>query len=48
LEEIAVQAEETFHHNGGEKFSHIPCLNDSPDGMMVLEKVIRRELQGWV
>jgi ferrochelatase len=48
LEEIAVQAEETFHHSGGEKFSHIPCLNDSADGIAVLEKVIRRELQGWV
>jgi ferrochelatase len=48
LEEIAVEAAESFHHNGGEKFSHIPCLNDSDDGMMVLEKVVRRELQGWV
>ncbi|KAA0700973.1 ferrochelatase [Neorhizobium sp. P12A] len=48
LEEIAVQAEESFHHNGGEKFAHIPCLNDSEDGMRVLEKVVRRELQGWV
>jgi ferrochelatase len=48
LEEIAVQAEESFHHNGGEKFTHIPCLNDSEDGMKVLEKVVRRELQGWV
>lgn len=47
LEEIAEQARESFLHNGGEKFSHIPCLNDSPDGMMVLEKVIRRELEGW-
>ena len=48
LEEIAVEAAESFHHNGGEQFSHIPCLNDSDDGMMVLEKVVRRELQGWV
>ncbi|TCR91584.1 ferrochelatase [Rhizobium sp. BK376] len=48
LEEIAVQAEESFHHNGGEKFTHIPCLNDSEDGMRVLEKVVRRELRGWV
>jgi protoporphyrin/coproporphyrin ferrochelatase len=47
LEEIAVQAEENFHHNGGEKFTHIPCLNDSEDGMRVLEKVVRKELMGW-
>ncbi|MDL2399275.1 ferrochelatase [Rhizobium mayense] len=47
LEEIAEQAAESFHHNGGEKFTHIPCLNDSEDGMRVLEKVVRRELLGW-
>ncbi len=47
LEEIAGEAMEIFHHAGGEKFSHIPCLNDSPGGVAVLEKVIRRELQGW-
>lgn len=48
LEEIAVAAGETFHHNGGEKFTHIPCLNDSEEGMNVLEAQVRRELQGWV
>lgn len=48
LEEIAGEAKEIFEHAGGEKFSHIPCLNDSADGVAVLEKVIRRELQGWV
>ncbi|PZU20580.1 MAG: ferrochelatase [Shinella sp.] len=48
LEEIAGEAGEIFLHNGGEKFAHIPCLNDTPDGMRVLETVVRRELQGWV
>ncbi|UNK38756.1 ferrochelatase [Shinella sp. H4-D48] len=48
LEEIAEQAAESFLHNGGEKFAHIPCLNDSPEGMSVLETVVRRELSGWV
>ncbi len=48
LEEIAGEAGEIFHHNGGEKFVHIPCLNDTPSGMDVLETVVRRELQGWV
>ena len=48
LEEIAEQAGESFLHNGGEKFTHIPCLNDSADGMAVLENVVRRELQGWI
>lgn len=48
LEEIAGQAAESFFHNGGEKFAHIPCLNDSAEGMAVLDHVVRRELQGWV
>lgn len=48
LEEIAEQAAESFHHNGGEKFAHIPCLNDSAEGMAVLEHVVRRELSGWL
>nr|CAD6408453.1 ferrochelatase [Rhizobium sp. Q54] len=48
LEEIAGEAGEIFQHHGGEKFLHIPCLNDSREGMDVLEKVVRRELQGWV
>ena len=48
LEEIAVENAEIFHHNGGENFSHIPCLNDSEEGMRVLEAVVRRELSGWI
>lgn len=48
LEEIAVEAGEIFMHHGGEKFTHIPCLNDSKGGMDVLESVVRRELMGWV
>ncbi|THK36065.1 ferrochelatase [Ensifer sp. MPMI2T] len=48
LEEIAGQAAESFHHNGGEKFAHIPCLNDSAEGMAVLNHVVRRELEGWL
>lgn len=48
LEEIAGEGGEIFMHAGGEKFSHIPCLNDSVDGLNVLETIVRRELQGWV
>lgn len=48
LEEIAGQAAESFHHNGGERFAHIPCLNDSEEGMLVIEHVVRRELRGWI
>ena len=48
LEEIAGENAEIFHHHGGEKFAHIPCLNDTPGGMAVLESVVRKELMGWV
>lgn len=48
LEEIAGEAGEIFEENGGEHFSHIPCLNDSDLGMNVIETIVRRELSGWV
>ena len=44
LEEIAVEAAGTFRENGGERFSHIPCLNDSAEGMAVIEELVRREI----
>lgn len=48
LEEIAGEAGEIFRENGGENFAHIPCLNDSPEGMAVIEHLVRRELSGWL
>ena len=48
LEEIVVENAEYFHHSGGEKFAAIPCLNDTDEGIAVLEAVARRELMGWV
>ncbi|WP_208984427.1 ferrochelatase [Stappia sp. TSB10GB4] len=48
LEEIAGEAGEIFHENGGENFAHIPCLNDSQGGMDVIQTLVRRELSGWI
>ncbi|MCX5572295.1 ferrochelatase [Kaistia nematophila] len=48
LEEIAGENAEIFKHNGGEHFAALPCLNDSPEGMAVIEHIVRRELLGWV
>lgn len=48
LEEIGGENREIFEHNGGEKFAAIPCLNDTDEGMRVIETVVRRELSGWV
>ncbi len=48
LEEIGKENAHYFQEAGGEDFAAIPCLNDSPDGMAVIEAVVRRELKGWV
>lgn len=48
LEEIAGEAGEIFEEHGGEQFAHIPCLNDTEEGMAVIEAMVRRELAGWL
>jgi len=48
LEEIAGENAEIFKHNGGEQFAAIPCLNDSEEGMDVIQQLVLRELQGWI
>jgi ferrochelatase len=48
LEEIAVENAHIFKKNGGENFVHIPCLNDSEPGILVIWTVVLRELKGWV
>jgi protoporphyrin/coproporphyrin ferrochelatase len=47
LEEIGVENAGYFREAGGERYAAIPCLNDSPNGMAVIEAVTRRELRGW-
>ncbi len=47
LEEIGVENAGYFRAAGGERFAAIPCLNDLPDGLAVIEAVARRELKGW-
>ncbi len=48
LDEIGREVRDEFLHAGGANFSHIPCLNDSDEGMAVIEAVVRRELGGWI
>ena len=48
LEEIAGEGEEIFHEHGGRNFTHIACLNDTAEGMDVIESLVRRELRGWI
>jgi len=47
LEEIAIEGAHRFKRYGGEVFTVIPCLNDTPAGMAVLTTVVSRELKGW-
>lgn len=47
LEEVAIGLDETFKHAGGANFSAVPCLNDSPASIGMLEILVRQELQGW-
>jgi protoporphyrin/coproporphyrin ferrochelatase len=48
LEEIAEENREIFLEHGGERFSYIPCLNDSEGGIKLLVHLIERELEGWL
>ena len=48
LEEMDIEARETFLEAGGKRFATLECLNDSEGCIDVLETVARRELAGWV
>ncbi|MDO9072557.1 MAG: ferrochelatase [Rubrivivax sp.] len=47
LEEIAQEAREAFLEAGGEQFSYVPCVNDSPVFVRALADVALQHLQGW-
>lgn len=48
LEELGIRGRETFLHGGGERFALLDCLNDSPESIAMLERLIERELAGWL
>lgn len=48
LEELDKENRHYFESNGGEKFAYLKALNDSDEGVDVIEAIVRRELQGWV
>jgi ferrochelatase len=48
LEELDVENRHIFESNGGEKFAYLPALNDSSEGIDVIEAIARRELKGWI
>jgi ferrochelatase len=48
LEELGIRGCNSFLAAGGDKFARLDCLNDSPEGMHMLEALVRRELAGWL
>jgi len=48
LEELGMENRRLFLANGGLHFACLPCLNDSREGMRVIEHIVRRELMGWM
>ena len=48
LEELGIRGKETFLGAGGERFALLDCLNDSDEGIAMLEQLISRELAGWL
>ncbi|HYC95445.1 MAG TPA: ferrochelatase, partial [Sphingomicrobium sp.] len=47
LEELGIRGRETFLQAGGTHFARLDCLNDSDEGLEMLDALIRRELAGW-
>ena len=48
LEELGIRGRDSFLKAGGEKFALLDCLNDSPESIAMLERLIERELAGWL
>jgi ferrochelatase len=48
LEELGIRGKQTFERAGGERFALLDCLNDSPESIAMLERLIERELAGWL
>ncbi|WP_457797944.1 ferrochelatase [Methylocystis sp. S23] len=48
IEELGAEIRNLFLEKGGEKFARLPCLNDSAEGMALIETLARRDLAGWV
>ena len=47
LEEIQVENKEYFIEAGGETYNYVPALNDNPDHIEMLSKLIQQHSQGW-
>jgi protoporphyrin/coproporphyrin ferrochelatase len=47
LEEIAVENRDYFLQSGGSEYTYIPALNDDPEFIAMLTKLVHKHTQGW-
>ena len=47
LEEIGIELQNDFTEAGGTHFTTVPCLNDAPESLDLLEKIAKQNLEGW-
>ena len=48
LEELGIRGRKAFLDARGTHFALLDCLNDSPEGIDMLERLVTRELAGWL
>ncbi|MEF3366234.1 ferrochelatase [Methylocystis sp. 9N] len=48
IEELGVEIRDLFLAKGGEKFARLACLNDSEEGVALIEALAKREVAGWM
>ncbi|WDI32689.1 ferrochelatase [Hyphococcus flavus] len=48
LEEIDISGREIFMATGGQNFTAVPCLNDTPEMTALLTAITERETAGWL
>ena len=48
LEELGIRGRKTFLDAGGDKFALLDCLNDSREGIAMLQGLVSRELAAWL
>ncbi len=47
LEEIAMEGKHAFLTAGGQRFEHIPCMNDDPAWIRAMVGLVEQHTQGW-
>ncbi len=48
LEEVAIRGRQEFLRCGGKNFTLVPCLNDAPASIAMLETLLLENLSGWL